>query len=264
MSGRYRVVAIDIVVVNYHTQSDLDEFIQSLEQHTVRADATLTVIDVDVDPYRRTFTWGGHPGRAIGLRGNVGYARACNFGAAAGRRDVIGLFNADIVLTRNAIDHCHDAMRDNPDWAILGPRQQDQRGRIRHAGIFGTHEAPVHRGWNEPSRGQFFDVRDAITVSGSAYFIRRSVWRELTDCPLYQEIAPRALGAFLPTNHYFEETWCSYHAHAHGHRVIYYGYASVVHKWHQASPVGGWAEQQMPASREYFRKACSRHGILCD
>jgi GT2 family glycosyltransferase len=257
-------VSIDIVVVNYHTQNDLDEFVQSLEAHPPRTDTSLTIIDVDTAPYQQNFTWNGNAGRTIGVRGNIGYARACNFGAASGRRDLIAFFNADVVLTRGAIDHCHDAMRDNPDWAILGPLQVDQRNRIRHAGIFGTLEAPVHRGWNEQNQGQYADVKDAVTVSGSAYIVRRDTWKALTRCPLYQDVAPRAIGAFLPTEHYYEETWCSYHAHAHGHRVIYYGYVQIVHKWHRASPVGGWAEQQMPASREYFRRACEHHGIAHD
>jgi GT2 family glycosyltransferase len=257
-------VSIDIVVVNYHSPADLNEFVESLERFPVRADASLTIVDVDVDPYLRFFEWGGKPGRTIGLRGNVGYARACNYGAAIGARDHIALFNADVVLTKGAIDLCHDALQNQPDWAILGPCQVDNGNRIRHAGIFGTLDAPVHRGWNENNHGQYNDVRDAVTVSGSAYFVRRSVWDELTGCSLYRDVAPEAQGAFLPTSHYFEETWCSYHAQTHGHRVVYYGYVTIVHKWHRASPVGGWAEQQMPISRSYFREACDHHGILHD
>jgi hypothetical protein len=138
------------------------------------------------------------------------------------------------------------------------------RGGTGTAGIFGTNAAPVHRGWNEIHRGQYLDVSDAVTVSGSAYFVKRTVWEELANCSLYREVAPDAAGAFLPTPHYYEETWASYHCREHGYRVIYYGPITMVHKWHQASPVGGWAEQQMPASRELFRRACVHHGIACD
>jgi GT2 family glycosyltransferase len=258
------VVSIDIVVVNYHSPNDLDEFIESLERFPVQADASLTIMEVDTEPYVHDFVWNGKPGRTVGVEGNIGYARACNQGAALGQRDIIALFNADVVLSKGAIDLCHDAFQKHPDWAILGPCQVDNGNRIRHAGIFGTLDAPVHRGWNENNHGQYHDVRDAVTVSGSAYFIRRSVWDELTSCPLYRDVAPDADGAFLPTSHYYEETWCSYHAHAHSHKVLYYGYVTIVHKWHRASLVGGWAEQQMPASREYFRKACDYHAIPHD
>jgi hypothetical protein len=101
-------------------------------------------------------------------------------------------------------------------------------------------------------------------VSGSAYFIKRKVWDFLTECPTYREVAPKARGAFLPTSHYFEETFCSYHAQAHGWKVMYYGPVVIRHEWHQASPVGGWAERQFPVSQKYFREACGRHGIPCD
>jgi GT2 family glycosyltransferase len=254
-------VSIDIVVVNYKSPQDLDEFIESLERHPIRASASLTIVEVDSEPYSHQFSWQGKPGRTIGVAGNIGYARACNLGALYGTRDHIAFFNADVVITKNAIDWCHDALERNPDWAVLGPCQLDHQNRVRHAGIFGSLDAPVHRGWNETYRGQYADVKDAVTVSGSAYFIRRKAWDELTHCPLYRDVAPDADGAFLPTQHYYEETWCSYHAHAHQLKVVYYGYVTIVHKWHRASPVGGWAEQQMPVSRDYFRKACDHHGI---
>jgi GT2 family glycosyltransferase len=257
-------VSIDIVVVNYHTPKDLDDFIESLERFPVRADASLTIMEVDAEPYVHTFSWQGKPGKTVGVQGNIGYARACNHAASLGHRDVIAFFNADIVLTKGAIDLCHDALQGRPDWAVLGPCQVDNVGRIKHAGIFGTHASPVHRGWNEPNRRQYNDVRDAITVSGSAYFIRRTAWKELSDCPIYRDIAPDAEGAFLPTQHYYEETWASYHAHAHDLQVVYYGYVTIVHKWHGASQLGGWAEKQMPISRQMFRRACKLHGIAHD
>lgn len=257
-------MSIDIVVVNYKTPKDLQRFLASLETFAPTIAATLTVVDVDTEPFERRFVWGGGlPGRTVGVKGNVGYGVACNLGASYGTASHIALFNADVMLINNAIDQCHDALARNR-WAILGPRQIDLGGHIRHAGIFGTLCAPVHRGWSERDIGQYADVRDAVTVSGSAYFIDRAVWEELTVCPSFQAVAPGAQGAFLPTAHYYEETWCSYHAFAHGHRIIYYGLATVIHQWHSASPLGGWAEQQIPASRTYFRKACDHHGISHD
>lgn len=257
-------VSIDIVVVNYHSPADLDDFIGSLERFPVRADASLVIVEVDTEPYLHTFTWNGKPGRTVGVEGNIGYAQACNYAASLGNREFLAFFNADTVLTKGAIDLCHDALQTRPECAILGPCQVDSINRIRHAGIFGTLEAPVHRGWDELNHGQYNDVREAVTVSGSAYFVRRSAWAELTDCPLYREIAPDAQGAFLPTPHYYEETWASYHAHAHSLQVLYYGYVTIVHKWHGASPIGGFADQLMPKSREIFRRACEHHGIPHD
>lgn len=258
-------MSIDLVVVNYRTPHDLDRFVASLNRFPPSGDVTLTIVDVastNIEP--ATVEWTRGEARRIAVADNIGYARACNLAAEAATADVIGFFNADIEVTANALDFCEAALIAHDDWGALGPCQIDDHNRVRHAGIFGTPTAPVHRGWNETYRGQYADVTEAVTVSGSAYFIKRTVWDELTACPLYRDIAPEATGAFLPTSHYYEETYCSYHCWEHGHRVIYYGPITIVHKWHRASPVGGWAEQQMPISRELFRKACAHHGIACD
>ena len=257
---------MDIVVVNYHTAPDLGRFLDTLEQHPPSPPWTVTIVDVETSPRRdEDVAWAGGTLRVIGVAENIGYGRACNLGATFGHEDVIALFNADVEITAGSLDTCAHALRQRDDWAILGPCQVDTANRIRHAGIFGTLACPKHRGWNEHGHGQHRDVRDdAVTVSGSAFFVKRKVWNELTDCPLYQEVAPGAEGAFLPTPHYYEETWASYHAQAHGYAVIYFGEVTMIHKWHRASKVGGWADQQMPVSRQMFRRACDGHGIPHD
>lgn len=195
---------------------------------------------------------------------NIGYARCINLGASYGENPVIAAFNADCVLTPDLLQNCEDALLANSDWGALGPTQVDQKGRFTHAGIFGTNDQPRHRGWKEIDSGQYDDIQEGVTVSGSAYFIKRAVWDVLTNCPIYKKLHPGAVGAFLPTPHYYEETFCSYHCRAHGYKVMYYGKAKMIHKWHQASPVGGWAEQQMPISREIFREMCDAHDIEHD
>lgn len=257
-------MSIDLVVVNYHTPDDLDAFQASLNTHCPAEPATLTVVDVDTEPSETCFEWAGGTGHRIGFRHNIGYGLACNLAAARGDGELLALFNADIELTAGAIDVCAATLRSREDCAIVGPRQIDRAYRIRHAGIFGSHAAPAHRGWNEIDCGQHADTVEAVTVSGSAFFAKRAIWDELTDCPFYRAVDPAARGAFLATPHYYEETWASYHAWAHGYKVLYEGSVTIVHKWHRASPVGGWAEHQLPASREMFRRACDAHGIPHD
>lgn len=255
---------IDLVVVNYHTPDDLDDFRASLDAYPPAEPASLTIVDVDAEPGETSVDWAGGTGRRIAFRGNIGYGLACNLAVAPGNADLIGLFNADVELTAGAIDGCAATLRSRDDCAIVGPRQIDKAHRIRHAGIFGSHTAPRHRGWNETDHGQYVDTLQAVTVSGSAFFMKRSVWDELTACTVYRATEPGAHGAFLETPHYFEETWASYHAWAHGYGVVYEGAVTVIHKWHRASPVGGWAEQQLPRSREQFRRACDAHRIPRD
>lgn len=255
---------VDLVVTNYRTPGDLESFCWSLFDQLPHIPWTLTVVNVsptadDLEVGDRVAEWGPNVIH-LAFEENIGYGRACNAGASGRSNPVLALFNADVTLTRGAVDECYWALANHPTWGVLGPRQVDDHGRLTHAGIFGTRSAPAHRAWMAFNNDSFADVQSAVTVSGAAYFIKRTVWNELTDCQLYREVAD-AEGAFLPTPHFYEETWCSYHAFQHGHEVVYYGPVCIVHKWHKASPVGGWAERQMPISQALFRAACDVHGI---
>lgn len=262
---------VDVIVINYRTPGDMQRFIDSYEHWGWDSGVETHLWLVNVDPTKddtrvvRGALRHLHDANGLEHYSNVGFAAAVNDAAARGNRETIAIFNADVELTPGALANCSQALQTNPDWGVLGPCQVDAiGGRITHAGIFGTPDAPQHRGWQKQiTESLYDDVREAITVSGAAYFVKRSVWDELTACPIYQATNP-AEGAFLSTAHYYEETWCSYHAQAHGHKVMYYGPVTVIHKWHQASEVGGAADQLMPVSRALFRNACDAHGIQHD
>jgi GT2 family glycosyltransferase len=256
---------IDVVVINYHTMDDLENFIMSYGHDTV--ESTLHIINVEETLEERRKTerllskvdglkyHGGFPD-------NVGYARACNEGASKGQREVLALFNADTQLYTDTLSKCHEGLMTNADWGVLGPLQVDSHGRVTHGGILGTNSSPYQRGWYRRDISKFRDIQeDAVSVMGSAYFIKRSVWDELSDCKIYKHHYPYAAGAFLETPHYFEETFCSYHAREHGHKVVYYGEAMMVHEWHKSSPKGFTEKKYYGISQAMFREACEFHGI---
>lgn len=262
---------VDAVVVNYRTPHDLADFLRSFGPAADQVPCRLTIVDVASTGHPIPPFVTDEPIHVILLTPpeNIGYARSCNAAAQVTANfdpfDTLAFFNADTMVEPDTLKVCRDALWSQPDWGILGPRQVDQQNRITHAGMFGTNTNTRPRGWRNRDNGEFDGVRDdAITVAGSAYFVRRAVWDELTACPIYQAAAPDALGAFLPTQHYYEETACSYHARAHGWKVVYFGPARMVHKWHRASPTGGWADQQINAAREMFRAFCDLHTIERD
>lgn len=200
----------------------------------------------------------------VSFNENVGYAAACNQLASYGTGEIIGLLNADVWLATSDIQKIQAAFRDK-EVSVLGPKQRDEQGSIVHAGIFGTNEAPKHRGWRQydPSDQLYRDKQECVTISGSAYFVRRTAWDTLTQCKIYQSVAPGARGAFLPTPHFYEETWCSYHAWKHGLKVFYDGSISIGHSWHASSPVGS-QNDKFAISRQIFRAACDTHSITHD
>lgn len=255
-------MAVDVVVVNYKTPDLLAEFCGSYEREKWEG-CSLTIVDVTFDsPYPAQIA-DKHDAEFVLFNENVGYARACNAGACNGFNDVILLANADTVL--NGLKECYDALKSFDDWGILGPRQVNEFNQITAGGIFGHDRSIGQRGWNEIDRGQYSDVReDAKSVSGSLYFIKRSVWQELTYCQYMQEAYPGIEGAFIPTPHYYEETCCSYHARAHGYKVVYYGPVQMIHHWHKASEHGGWADMQVEKSKHMMRAFCASHSIVCE
>ncbi len=257
---------LDLVVVSYRTPADLDAFMVSLVANPPSVDWSVTIVNVAPTEADRAAArlWSERLGDrcliAIETATNVGYGAAANRGATIGNREVLAIFNADVEFFRGVLDECYEAILTEPSWGVLGPRQVDGRNGITAAGIFGTPEQPRHRGWRELDRGQYSDIRDdAVYVAGSAMFVRRHTWLELACCPSYQRAMPGSSGALLETPQlYFEDSWLSRHAAAHGYANVYLGSTRLVHYWHRSFRANK-APESMKASRELFRQVCDAH-----
>lgn len=261
---------VDLVVVNYRTSGDLERFVKSLVRDVPTTPCRLGVINVDPERQDRRYAealvqvaarW-SIPSHTVGIAENIGYGAACNHAAALGSGDIIAFFNADVELTKGAIDECASVLMDNEKWGILGPRQVDDQNRFTAAGIVGTRESPQHRGWMQLDQGQYSDVVTSCpTISGSAMFVKRSVFRELSDCPDWKAATQQIWGGAFLESHYYSETALCYHAIEHGYENAYWGETVVKHLWHRASEVGGRVEQEMPREQERFRSVCdAMHG----
>lgn len=250
------------VVVNYHTWDLLDNFIDSMREFYPEYVDSLVIVDVETDSKGLDYYEFDNYRSSTE---NIGYAGACNMGAQISpASEFIAFFNADTeFVDSDVIPRCIEALED-PEVAVVGPLQYDKRGRITHAGIFGTNTAPRHRAWKQPVSSQVRDERYAVTVSGSAYFTKRSVWEEMSNCDIYQEVFPEATGGFLPTPLYYEETGYSYHVGAHGYKVLYLGSGEMIHD-HNKSPLPSGEKSNMAKiSRKMFREFCDQHDIPRD
>lgn len=282
---------LDAVVVNYRTPADLEGFLASWEANAPEW-CNLTIVNVepteqDIDiarsyasmraePVNDSVVINNTPLRLVTKAAitycrywqhdtNVGYSYSCNAAVVGSEADVFAFFNADTRILPGTIEPLYFNLMNNERWGVIGPRQVDDKGNITHAGILGTNAKPELRGWMRRDSPAFADIReDAVSVMGSAYFVKRQCWEELTNCPIYRAKYPDAMGAFLPTPHYYEETWCSYHATAHDWKVVYYGLSKMIHRWHKASPVGGHADGHFAGSQKQFRAMCDAHDIERD
>jgi GT2 family glycosyltransferase len=266
---------IDLCVVNYNTRPLLQRLVDELHKGVDSSNKNWKLYIADNDSSDDTIQWirendSNYSIDRIFLNKNIGYSAACNQLAAHGTGDIIALLNSDVWFTNEDINAVQKIFDDNTDIHILGPKQRDEYGLIRHAGIIGSNTQPKHRGWNQADQKDelYKDRVPCVTVSGSAYFIRRSVWDALTNDEEYRKMYPEAIGAFLPTPHYYEETWCSYFARHRGYNVVYDGSVSIGHSWHASSPKPGegysHADAQFKTSQSIFRKACDTIGIERD
>jgi len=270
---------IDLCVVNHNTRPQLQRFLDTLHSDAKDSNGALkknwNLYITDNDSTDDFVSWlrkheENYSIDRTYLRQNIGYSSAINMMASKSSSDIIGILNGDVWMTSEDCRKIQTIFNENEDIHILGPKQRDENGLITHAGIIGTNTQPKHRGWREPDPDDvlYKDRIDCVTVSGSAYFIRRDVWNSMTNNSKYQEIYPGAIGAFLPTPHYYEETWCSYFARHLGYNVVYDGSVSIGHSWHASTPKPGegisQADRYFPISREIFRKACDYIGIERD
>lgn len=255
-----------VVVVNYRTPHDLKNFIDSYVFQQSTVDSELIVVDVDpteesYEQSREVLTKYNFPFQYWPIMHNCGYSGACNFASTLTDKEVVAFFNADTKLFDDTLDLCYCALVNHDDWAVVAPLQVDSGGRVTHAGIFGTNDKPKHRGWRSKHPDEYRDVLEAVTVSGSAYFVDKRIWDKLAVDNEWQSLYPGIEGCFLPTPHYYEETWYSYFARHRGYKVIYFGEAMMIHEWHKASPVGSVERSVMKTSQQMFRDACDKLGI---
>lgn len=258
-------MSIELVVINYRTYPELQRFIDSYIKFQPKTESHLTIIDVDsLDEFDSISIPDEMQEKISVVRTdwNLGYALSCNYGGYTSDSDIIAFFNADTEFINNdCVDYCVNFLNEHDEVAIVGPMQHDSSGACTHGGIFGTLNKPIHNGWRTKNLDSVAFNRKAVTVSGSAFFIKRSVWAELTNCETYRSMFPDVIGAFLPTQHYYEETGCSYHAQSHGHEVWYLGEARMIHQWHKSSPVGSEVDKKMSEAKKIFVDFCELHGI---
>lgn len=263
---------IDLLIVNYNTRHLLKRLLDTLESTWDAFDAgkICKIYIADNDSQDDSKAWleankNFYPIEKIFYNQNIGYSAAINHLASKSDSEFLCAVNADTWFTVNHVRQVQQSFTELPNAAVIGVKQRDEGNKIRHGGIFwdGVNN-PEHRGWGmwDPDDTFFKDRIQCWTVSGSIYYVRRSMWDAMTEYEPYRELFPRALGAFLPTPHFFEETFCSQLAHHMGYEVWYDGTVETAgHSWHASSDVGDASRKYFEISRNLYKATCDRLGI---
>lgn len=264
---------IDLLLVNHNTQGKLERLLDTLHKDDDGESWKLYLADngsTDGSKYWLLNNASRYRIERVHMNVNIGYAAAVNGLAKRSNSRYLAAINADTWFHTEDVAAIIERFKTDDNIAVVGPKQRDEDYNIRHAGIVGSNVNPKHRGWAALDHYDqaFRDVIDCVTVSGSAYFMRRDIWDEMTRCPLYRsalrKVGKGADGAFLPTQHYYEETWYSYHVREHGHRVVYDGNISIGHTWRASTGASPKLREYFKESKKLFVIACQTHGIEHD
>lgn len=261
-------MGVSLLVVNYNTRDLIQRLVHCLNEDWEPGVWSLHIIDNgSTDGSRevleRMFSIPELHIDSLEFGENVGYAKSINKLSHADDQEFLCAVNADTWFSTAHVKSVIESFRSKPNAAVIGVKQMDEQARIRHGGIFWDGvKNPVHRGWSErdPFDAKYKDVQQCWTVSGSIYYMRRSVWDQLASDPLYKKFVPEAEGAFLPTPLYFEETFFSVHAQKHGYEVWYDGTVPTAgHTWNAST-----GESHNERSVELFREARQMYIATCD
>lgn len=264
-------MTVDLLVVNYNTKDKLKRLLDTLHEDYLSSNIEWKLYVADNGSEDGSYQWlkenrDNYNIETVFKNPNVGYSAAVNAMANVSESDILAAVNADTWFSSVHVEAANRSFKDHPNQAIMGPKQLDEKGIIRHGGIFWNgdkSEDPVHRGWNQADFNDvaFHKREQCWTVSGSLYYVRRSVWDEMTNHPVYRELHPRALGAALETFMYFEETFTSVFAQHLGYEVWYDGTIPTAgHSWH-ASNNPGDNVHHFHNSKVVYVETCDKLGI---
>jgi N-acetylglucosaminyl-diphospho-decaprenol L-rhamnosyltransferase len=239
---------LSILVVSYNTRRETLACLHSVFGATLACSREVIVVDNassdgSCEAIHREFP----DAQLIGLRRNVGFARANNIAARRAKGDMLLLLNPDTLITDEAIGNLLRFAARQRDAGIWGGRTVFPDGNLNPSSCWGFMSLPsvfcqavglaalfrnsgvfnreAYGGWARD------DVREVDIVTGCFLLIRRQLWEDLGG---FDE------RFFM----YAEEADLCYRARALGYRPMFTPEASIVH-------IGG-------ASEAVFAPKCIR------
>jgi GT2 family glycosyltransferase len=111
---------------------------------------------------------------------NLGFAGACNRGAAAAGGEHLFFLNNDLVLLPGWLEPMLAAFVRFPDAGLVGNVQRDAAtGAVDHAGIAFNHKGKPDHLTHRPIRAWLTGYRKVPALTGACCAIRRDVWLSL-------------------------------------------------------------------------------------
>jgi hypothetical protein len=156
---------------------------------------------------------------------NVGYAAALHSVFQTAQTPLLLALNADVEFPQEDVADLLALFEEHPRLGLLGVRQRDAKGFIRHAGIERLGDHSGGRAWAEPERGQHMTRYEELEqVSGSIMFIRREAYEQVGGLTHMPQL-------------YYEDALLCHRLRKAGWEVGYSGLHTFVHHWAQSPSV---------------------------
>ncbi len=179
IAGRMQV---SFVIPLYNGLALTRECLRTL-QATLPAGLASEIVFVDDGSTDGTRAWLaslGSPCRSLLNDRNLGFAGACNRGAAAATGELLFFLNNDLVLEPGWFGPMFDLLRSHPDAGLVGNVQlHAASGELDHAGVtFDAKGKPSHD-LARPLLARLRGWREVPAVTGACFGVHRKVWEKL-------------------------------------------------------------------------------------
>ncbi len=155
-------------------------------RETLPPDLEAEIILVDDGSTDGTRSWVKNlpaPCRSILNEKNLGFAAACNRGAAAATGDLLFFLNNDLVLLPRWLEPMLAAFDRFPHAGLVGNVQLNaMTGAVDHAGIFFNHQGKPAHDITYTRASRWFGLpayRPVDALTGACFAVRASTWRLL-------------------------------------------------------------------------------------
>ncbi len=236
---------IDIVVVNWNSGAQLEECVASVRAHGDGLVERCVVVDNGSVDGSVDFLDGAQDVDLVRTGANLGFAKACNVGAARGDAGLVLFLNPDARLLENSLAGAVEFLgaQGNETVGIVGVQLIGDDGRVqRTCARFPTPLRFVAKSIGLHTWFKQFDThmtdwghdrtRQVDHVIGAFFLVRRSLFQSLSG---FDE-------RFFV---YLEDLDLSFRAHASGYKSWYLADIQAFHK-------GGGVSEQVKAHRLFY------------
>lgn len=240
---------LSIIIIEYHCMDQVDECLESISRYL--GDVSHECLIISNSMYSteelNQFSEQLKTAKIIDSGGNLGYAGGVNKGIKHAHGEYIYVLNPDCLLTDANVVQIMQAMDQEADWAIAGPKVIDQDGNVQ----------PSCRAFPRP--WTFLLVRSALSKLPGASRERRRYLMEDFDRQSIREVDWVSGGATLVKasslekiggmdERYFlymeDVDWC-HNCWDSGHKVKYAPLSTVIHAGQHQSISGSLISKLM-------------------